>query len=133
MEEFAIGIKEEHGCELNTRKFKMINMEEGRCMEARREGYIPISMQHVEEGVYVNESEECLKGITIFNVPVGEERYVEAVLRQKAREEVGQYIRQKAGGGRKDRESECDAYGENLAKATLPEAGWTPLTYKFIG
>jgi len=38
---------------------------------------------------------------------------------------VGQYIRQKAGGGRKDRETECDAYGENLVKATLPGAGWT--------
>ena len=38
---------------------------------------------------------------------------------------VGQFIRQKAGGGRKDRETECDAYGENLVKATLLEAGWT--------
>jgi len=43
-------------------------------------------LQHVEEGVCVNESGECLKGIKIFNFPVGEERYVEAVLRQKARE-----------------------------------------------
>ena len=38
---------------------------------------------------------------------------------------VGQYIRQKAGGGKKDRETECDAYGENPVKATLPGAGWT--------
>ena len=36
---------------------------------------------------------------------------------------VGQYIRQKAGGGREDRETECDAYGENLVKATLLGAG----------
>ena len=93
LEEFAIGIKEEHGCELNTRKCKMYSMEKGKCMEAKREGHIPLSMQHVEEGVYVNESEECLKGITIFNVPVGEERYGEAVLRQKARE-VEQATRQ---------------------------------------
>ena len=38
---------------------------------------------------------------------------------------VGRYIRQKAGGGRKDRETECDAYGEKLVKATLPGAGWS--------
>ena len=38
---------------------------------------------------------------------------------------VGQYIRQKTGKGKKDRETECDAYGENLVKATLPRAGWT--------
>ncbi len=38
---------------------------------------------------------------------------------------VGQYIRQKTGGGKKDRETECDAYGENLVKAALPGAGWT--------
>ena len=71
----------------------MYNMEEGRCMEAKRYGHIPMSMQHVEEGVCVNESGECLKGITFFNVPGGEERYVEAVLRQKARE-VEQTTRQ---------------------------------------
>ena len=64
----------------------MFIIEADRCMEARRDEHIPHSLQHVEEGVYVNESGECLKGIKIFNVPVGEERYVEAVLRQKARE-----------------------------------------------
>ena len=29
------------------------------------------------------------------------------------------------GGGRPDRQTLCDAYGENLAKATLPGSGWT--------
>jgi hypothetical protein len=38
---------------------------------------------------------------------------------------VGQCIMQKSDGGNKDRETECDAYGENLVKATLLEAGWT--------
>ncbi len=38
---------------------------------------------------------------------------------------VGQTIRQKADRGKKDREIECDAYGENLVKATLHGAGWT--------
>ena len=37
----------------------------------------------------------------------------------------GLYIRQKDGGGKKDRETECDAFGENLVKATLPGTGWT--------
>ena len=34
-------------------------------------------------------------------------------------------IRKKSGGGREDNRVECDAYGENLAKATLPGSGWT--------
>jgi hypothetical protein len=33
----------------------------------------------------VNESGEILRGLQIFNVPVGEERYVTTVLREKAR------------------------------------------------
>ena len=64
----------------------MYNMEEGRCEEAMRMGHIPESLQHVEEGIYVNESGERLKGIQIFNVPIGKNMYVEAILRQKARE-----------------------------------------------
>ncbi len=35
---------------------------------------------------------------------------------------VGQKIRQKARRGKLERETECDAYGENLVKATLPGA-----------
>jgi hypothetical protein len=112
LKEFVIGIKEEHGCELNTRKCKMYNIKEGRCMAARREGHIPLSMQHVEEGIYVNELGERLKGITIFNVPVGEERYVEAVLRHKARE-VEQTTRQ---------------YVEDL-EAKYPQELWTMLQF----
>ena len=88
-----MGIKEDHGCELNTRKCKMYSMEENICSEARREGHIPESLQHIEEGIYVNKSGDRLEGIVIFNVPVGDNRYVEAVLRQKARE-VGQITRQ---------------------------------------
>jgi hypothetical protein len=86
LEEFAVGIKEDHGCKLNARKCKINIMEEGRCEEARRAGHMPESLQHVQEGIYVNESGERLNGIQIFNVPVGENRYVEAILRQKTRE-----------------------------------------------
>jgi len=35
---------------------------------------------------------------------------------------VGKMIRQKAGRGMMVRETECDSYGENLVKATLPRA-----------
>jgi hypothetical protein len=63
------------------------------CKEAKRNGHIPESLHHVEKGIFVNESGDCLRGIIIFNVPVGEPRYVEAVLRQKARE-VGKGTRQ---------------------------------------
>jgi hypothetical protein len=47
LEEFAVGIREEHGCHLNARKCKMYSMEEDRCEEARREGHILESLQHI--------------------------------------------------------------------------------------
>ena len=34
---------------------------------------------------YINESGERLRGMHIFNVPMGEDRYFEAILRQKAK------------------------------------------------
>ena len=37
---------------------------------------------------------------------------------------VGQTIRQKVGRGISVRDTECDAYGENLVKASLPGVGW---------
>jgi hypothetical protein len=41
----------------------------------------------MEEGVHVkNNGDNLLKGITVFNVPIGEPTYVEAVLRNKATE-----------------------------------------------
>ena len=38
---------------------------------------------------------------------------------------VGRTIQQKSGGGRDDKAALCDAYGENLVKATLPGSWWT--------
>ncbi len=40
----------------------------------------------MEEGLYVNEGGDRLRGVTIFNVPIGEPAYVEAVLRNKGHE-----------------------------------------------
>jgi hypothetical protein len=84
--EFAAGLKEDCGCELNIKKCKMLSKEEGACEAARRAGHIPEDMQHLQEGVHINESGDALRGLTIFNVPVGEERYVQAKLRDKARQ-----------------------------------------------
>ena len=82
--EFTVGIKEDCGCELNVGKCKMYNNEEGACEAARRAGYIPKELQHLQEGTHVNESGDRLRGPTIFNVPVGEEMYVAVKLRDKA-------------------------------------------------
>jgi len=91
--EFAEGIRRDRGCALNTRKCKMYSRREGACATARREGYIPTEIEYIQEGAYVNESGDILRGLLIFNVPVGEERYVAAVLREKARQ-MGQVTRQ---------------------------------------
>jgi len=70
----------------------MYNLSEGVCEATRREGYIPVVIEHIKEGAYENESGEILRGLQIFNVPVGEERYVTSVLREKARQ-VGKVTR----------------------------------------
>ena len=62
----------------------MYSKEEGVCEEARAAGFIPEEFMHLREGVHVNESGDRLRGSTIFNVPVGEERFVELKLREKA-------------------------------------------------
>ena len=84
--DFAAGLKEDCGCELNIKKCKMYSKEEGVCEAARRAGHIPENMMHLQEGVHINESGDTLRGLTIFNVPIGEERYVRAKLRDRARQ-----------------------------------------------
>jgi hypothetical protein len=79
--EFAARIKEDCGYELNVHKCLMYNNEKGACEAAGSAGYIPEELMHLQEGVHVNESGDGLRGLTIFNVPVGEERYVQRKLR----------------------------------------------------
>ena len=76
--EFAASLREESGCELNLSKCKMYSEDKGACEKARREGHIPEELQHLQEGTYVTEDGSLLRGIQIFNVPLGEERYVQA-------------------------------------------------------
>jgi len=40
---------------------------------------------HLEEGTYVDDTGTNLRGIWLFNVPVGDERYVTAALRETGR------------------------------------------------
>jgi len=47
LDEFAIGIKEDCGCELNINKYKMSSNVEGACEAASRAGHIPEEMQHL--------------------------------------------------------------------------------------
>ena len=90
--EFAEGIQRGHGCALNTRKCKMYSKTKGVCEATRREGYVPVKIEHIEEGTYVNEFGEILRRLQIFNVSVGEERCVTTISREKARQ-VGKVTR----------------------------------------
>jgi len=67
--EFAEGIRRDHGCTLNTRKCKMYSQKEGACAAARREGYVPEEIKHIQKGEYVNDSGDILRGLLFFNVP----------------------------------------------------------------
>ncbi len=53
----------------------MYSEEEGVCEAARAAGHIPEELMHLQEGVHINESGDRLGGLTVFNVPVGEERF----------------------------------------------------------
>ena len=59
----------------------MYIINEGVCLQAKEKGWIPTEQEHMEEGTMVDETGTSLRGIPIFNVPVGEEIYVAAVLR----------------------------------------------------
>ena len=99
--EFAEDIQQDHECILNTRKCRMYCLTEGVCEGARREVYTQKEIKHIEEGAYVNESGEILCELQIFNVPVGEERYITAILREKARlvgRVTHQYVEELEGG-----------------------------------
>jgi hypothetical protein len=82
--EFAVEIKEDCGCELNVSKCKLYSNEEGACEAARRAGYISEELLHLREGVHDTESGDLPSGLTIFNVPVGVERFVAVKSRDKA-------------------------------------------------
>ena len=84
LREFVVGVKEDIGCGLNVRKCKTYNIQLGECEDAKREGRITDESRHLEEGIYMTDRGEKLRGVIIFNVPVGEEEYAMHVLRDKA-------------------------------------------------
>ena len=86
--EFAKGIREGTGCELVTRKCKIYNMDAGAWQDYTRKDLIPSELSLMEEGIYVNEDGDRLRGVIVFNACVGEPEYVKAVLRNKAQEMV---------------------------------------------
>ncbi len=87
--EFANWPRDECGCNLNVKRCKMQCDEEEACEEARREGLIPNELRHLEKGCIINNAREKMRGINVFNVPVGEEGYVETILTEKARNVEG--------------------------------------------
>jgi hypothetical protein len=52
--EFAKGIREECGLELNVSKCRIYSKAKGACEEARRTGCIPAELTHIQEGTFVN-------------------------------------------------------------------------------
>jgi hypothetical protein len=46
----------------------------------------PDELSDIQEGIFVTEEGERLRGVTSFHVPIGEDRYVEAVLKKKTKE-----------------------------------------------
>ena len=86
LEDFAKGIREGTGCELVAKKCKMFNLDENARGYCNRKGLISQEFKHMEEGIYVNKNGDMIRGVSIFNVSIGEPVFVDAVLRDKAKE-----------------------------------------------
>ena len=78
--EFANGIRESNGCELVARKCIIYSLDDGAWEDCSTRGLIPEEPSLMKQGVHATENGDCLKGITVFNVPIGEPGYGEAVL-----------------------------------------------------
>jgi hypothetical protein len=79
-------VRKEIGCELVSHKCKVYSLDEDAWGDCRRKQLIPDKLGDIQEGIFVTKEGERLRSVTIFNVPIGEERYVEAVLKKKAKE-----------------------------------------------
>jgi hypothetical protein len=79
LEDFAKGIREGKGCEMVARKCKMFSLDETAWGDCNMKGHIPQELEHMEEGIYVNDNGDMLMGVAIFNVPIGEPAFVEAI------------------------------------------------------
>ena len=67
-------------------KCKVCSLDEDTWGDCQRKQLIPDEISDIQEGIFVNEEGDRLRGVTIFNVSIGEGRYVEAVLKKKAKE-----------------------------------------------
>jgi hypothetical protein len=71
LENFARGIREGTRCEPVARKCNFFGMDENAWKDCNRRGLIPQELEHMKEGLYVDESGDRLRGVIIFNVPLG--------------------------------------------------------------
>ncbi len=62
------------------------SLDEGAWEDCRARDLIPEGFQEIEEGLIEDGDGRRLRGETIFNVPIGEPKYVEEILRNKAKE-----------------------------------------------
>jgi hypothetical protein len=81
--EFAERVERDTGCQLVPDKCKLYNLDET-VWEDISSKKKPEILRHLKEGIYINNEGAKLRGVPVFNVPVGEGDYVAVVLRAKA-------------------------------------------------
>jgi len=84
--EFAEGTRQGTGCKLVAKKCMMYSSDATTWHDCIQNRLILEEPRLMEKGIYVNENGDMLKGVTVFNVPIGEPEYVETVLKNKALE-----------------------------------------------
>ena len=77
---------DETGCELVSHTCKVYSLDEDAWGDCQRKHLIPDELNDIQEGIFGNDEGDRPRGVTIFNVPIGEERHVEAVVKKMASE-----------------------------------------------
>ena len=62
----------------------MFNMDDGAWEVCQTRDLVSESLGSIEKGVHIDADGKRLRGLTIFNVPIGEHGYMEKILRNKA-------------------------------------------------
>jgi len=84
--EFAERVERDTWCQLVPENFKFYSMDSTTWEDINNRELIPEGLKHMQEGIFVNNAGDVLRGLEVFNVPVGDPDYVATILRTKAKQ-----------------------------------------------
>ena len=65
-------------------KCKFDNPNPTAWLDIRKRDIIPENLKRIQEGIFINNNGDKLRGVQVFNVPMGDADYIATVLQTKA-------------------------------------------------